>query len=142
MQNMTFGPDGGLTEACRLKHPTQPHLCFMSPHMVDTIQTPLFMYNSRFDAWQLGNILQTNWVEEPQQRSVMQYGADFLKALAPLTASPSSPHGGCITTCICHGCPWSSMNFSNAARSGHRVTASEAFNDWWYRLRAYLFNSI
>jgi len=29
MQNMTFGTDGGLTEACRTKHPTQPHLCFM-----------------------------------------------------------------------------------------------------------------
>ena len=45
MQNMTFGPDGGLTEACRIKHPTQPHLCFMSPHMLDTIETPLFMYH-------------------------------------------------------------------------------------------------
>jgi hypothetical protein len=41
MQNMSFGPDGGLTEACRLKHPTEPHLCFMSPHMVDTIQVCL-----------------------------------------------------------------------------------------------------
>jgi len=41
MQNMSFGPDGGLTEACRLKHPSEPHLCFMSPHMVDTIQVCL-----------------------------------------------------------------------------------------------------
>ena len=112
MQNMSFGPDGGLTEACRLKHPSEPHLCFMSPHMVDTIQvclsvcetpspcqfsptawklkgcrdrlgthilretqntwrfaqTPLFMLNSRFDRWQLNNILQTDWATEPAQR--------------------------------------------------------------------------
>ena len=55
MQNLTFGPDGGLTEECRLQHPEQPHLCFMSPHMQDTIETPFFMYNSRFDEWQLLN---------------------------------------------------------------------------------------
>ena len=33
MQNLTFGPDGGLTEACQAKHPGAPGLCFMSPHM-------------------------------------------------------------------------------------------------------------
>ena len=33
MQNLTFGSDGGLTAACQAKHPTEPHLCFMSPHM-------------------------------------------------------------------------------------------------------------
>ena len=48
MQNMSFGADGGLTEACRAKHPSEPHLCFMSPHMVDTIETPLFMMNSKY----------------------------------------------------------------------------------------------
>ena len=86
--------------------------------MVDTIQTPLFMVNSKYDHWQLNNILQTNWRTEQEQRSVLQYGADFLKALAPLSASSTSPHGGCITTCICHGCPWGGMNFTNAARPG------------------------
>ena len=38
MQNMTFGADGGLTAACKDKHPTQPHLCFMSPHMQEFIK--------------------------------------------------------------------------------------------------------
>ena len=135
MQNMSFGPDGGLTEACRLRHPTAPHLCFMSPHMVDTIETPLFMLNSRFDSWQLGNILQTNWVDADElqkQRAVLQYGVDFVRSLAPLTASPTSPHGGLICTCICHGCPWPSMNFTNAAANGVQKSSSQAFADWWY----------
>ncbi len=132
MQNLTFGPDGGLTEACRLKHPTEPHLCFMSPHMVDTVQTPLFILNSKYDRWQLENILQTGWITEPQQRSVLQYGVDFMKSLTPLTASPTSPHGGCITTCICHGCPWNDMNFTNAAANGAWVTSTQAFANWWY----------
>ena len=58
MQNMSFGEDGGLTVACQRKHPTEPHLCFMSPHMADVIETPLFMFNSQYDAWQLGNEFQ------------------------------------------------------------------------------------
>ena len=42
MQNMTFGADGGLTKACQEKHPTEPGLCFMSPHMQEFIETPFF----------------------------------------------------------------------------------------------------
>jgi hypothetical protein len=48
MQNLTFGQDGGLTQACQAKHPTEPWLCFMSPHMQDVIQTPFFMFNSKY----------------------------------------------------------------------------------------------
>lgn len=47
MQNMSFGEDGALMAACEAKHPTEPWLCFMSPHMVDVIQTPFFMLNSK-----------------------------------------------------------------------------------------------
>ena len=38
MQNLTFGAEGGLAEACRDKHPDDPHVCFMAPHMADTIK--------------------------------------------------------------------------------------------------------
>ena len=38
MQNLTFGTDGGLTKACQEKHPDEPGLCFMSPHMQDVIK--------------------------------------------------------------------------------------------------------
>jgi len=47
MQNLTFGSDGGLTAACQAKHPTEPGLCFMSPHMQDVIKTPFFVFNSK-----------------------------------------------------------------------------------------------
>lgn len=47
MQNLTFGPDGGLMAACRDKYPDAPWLCFMSPHMEDVIETPFFMFNSK-----------------------------------------------------------------------------------------------
>ena len=48
MQNMSFGDDGALEAACKAKHPTSPGLCFMSPHMQDAIQTPFFMFNSKY----------------------------------------------------------------------------------------------
>jgi hypothetical protein len=47
MQNLTFGADGGLTKGCQAKHPDEPWLCFMSPHMQDAIQTPFFMVRSQ-----------------------------------------------------------------------------------------------
>jgi hypothetical protein len=105
MQNMSFGEDGGLTEACQIKHPTEPHLCFMSPHMADVIETPLFMFNSQYDAWQLGNEFQATFGvnQTQQQEGVIQYGADFITQLmAAGIGANGSKHGGVITSCICH----------------------------------------
>jgi hypothetical protein len=111
MQNMTFGGDGGdgaLTPACQAKHPDEPWLCFMSPHMQDVMETPFFMFNSKvrvmhplarthartrtltltrahqrpffpqYDAWQLGNEFQSKWVTPAEQQGVLQYGLDFM----------------------------------------------------------------
>jgi hypothetical protein len=126
MQNMTFGTDGGLTEACRAKHPSEPHLCFMSPHMADVIETPLFMFNSKFDAWQLANEFQSSWPDTPSQNGVLQYGADFMTELtAAGIGSAGSKHGGMITSCICHGCPWSDLVLDGK-------TSAEHFADWFY----------
>ena len=84
MQNLTFGADGGLTEQCQTEHPTAPGLCFMSPHMQDTIKTPYFMFNSKYDAWQLGSEFQSNWATKAEQDGVVQYGKDFLTQFAPV----------------------------------------------------------
>jgi len=107
MQNLTFGSDGGLTAACRAKHPDAPHLCFMSPHMEDVVQSPLFVFNSKYDAWQLANELQTKWATAAEQKAVLQYGEDFLAQFEPLKANPKN--GAMITSCICHGCPWTEL---------------------------------
>lgn len=60
MQNLTFSPDGGLTATCQEQFKTEPWKCFMSPHAQAFVKTPYFMFNSKYDAWQLTNILQTN----------------------------------------------------------------------------------
>ena len=121
MQNLSFGSDGGLTKACKAKHPDHPWLCFMSPHMVDVIETPFFVFNSKYDAWQLSNIFQSffdwnqlnwnqsswilsNWATPAEKAGVLAYGADFMTDFAQVMAD--SKNGAFITSCICHGCPW------------------------------------
>jgi len=104
MQNLTFGSDGGLTAACEQKHPDAPGLCFMSPHMVDVVKTPLFVFNSKYDSWQLGNEFQSGWTTKEEQQGVLQYGNDFLGQFKAVQAD--SKNGAFITSCICHGCPW------------------------------------
>eukprot|EP00041_Stephanoeca_diplocostata_P011445 m.189921 g.189921 ORF g.189921 m.189921 type:complete len:414 (+) comp18538_c0_seq5:231-1472(+) len=123
MQNLTFGSDGALLPACKAAFPDAPHYCFMSPHMQQFIQTPFFMFNSKYDAWQLQNELQTEWVTKPEQDAVLQYGEDFLKQFAPVPTE--GKNGAMITSCICHGCPWSSLKLANK-------TSYEHYADWRY----------
>jgi hypothetical protein len=65
------------------------------------------MFNSKFDSWQLANILQTPWTTPAQQAAVIAYGADFMQQFQPVAAEQKN--GAFITSCICHGCPWSSL---------------------------------
>ena len=125
MQNLTFGADGALTAACQAKHPTEPHLCFMSPHMNDVIETPFFMFNSKYDAWQLGNEFQSSWTTKAEQAGVLQYGLDFIQQLAPVSSPTVTKNGGMITSCICHGCPWPALVLEGK-------TSFEHYADWYY----------
>ena len=44
----SFGADGGLMPECGAAFPPeQRHYCVMSPHMVEFVRTPLFVFNSR-----------------------------------------------------------------------------------------------
>jgi hypothetical protein len=98
--------------------------------MQEFIETPFFMFNSRFDEWQLLNELQTgtsrqHMADEPAvQNAVIGYGATFLDEVAPV-GGVGSKNGGFITTCICHSCPWNILALENK-------TSFEHFADWFY----------
>ena len=58
-----------------------------------------------------------------QQDGVVQYGADFLTELNPLwNGTEPSKHGGTITTCICHGCPWPDLTFGPENKTTYEVS--------------------
>ena len=40
--------------------------------MQDVIKTPFFMFNSKYDAWQLGSEFQSNWATKAEQDGVLQ----------------------------------------------------------------------
>eukprot|EP00927_Polykrikos_kofoidii_P041022 TRINITY_DN3495_c0_g1_i1.p1 TRINITY_DN3495_c0_g1~~TRINITY_DN3495_c0_g1_i1.p1 ORF type:complete len:442 (-),score=35.85 TRINITY_DN3495_c0_g1_i1:169-1386(-) len=123
MQNLTFGSDGGLTAACQSLYPAKPHFCFMSPHMQQLIRTPFFMFNSKYDAWQLNNELQTKWTTPATRQAVLDYGDDFMTQFEPVRAEPRN--GAFITSCICHGCPWTRLTWDGG-------TAYEHYADWYH----------
>jgi len=123
MQNLTFGPDGGLTAACQRAYPANPHYCFMSPHMQKFIHTPFFMFNSKYDKWQLDNELQAKFKRPAAEAAVLQYGKDFLTQFSPVQGEPK--HGAMITSCICHGCPWGSLKLDGKNSYQH-------YADWYY----------
>jgi hypothetical protein len=143
MQNLTFGSDGGLTSDCQTAFPNDPHYCFMSPHMQKFIKTPFYIFNSKFDAWQMGNILQIGCLckqnsahpsttcsaapsancNSAKKSAIDQYGVDFLRDLQPVIGE--SQNGAFITSCICHGCDW-----ANLAVGGK--TSYQHYADWYY----------
>eukprot|EP00966_Prymnesium_polylepis_P018669 429858-Prymnesium_polylepis.1 len=89
----------------------------MSPHMQDVVLAPIFVFNSKYDAWQLANELQTKWATKAEQAAVVQYGVDFLDAFAPVRANPKN--GAMITSCICHGCPWADLELEGKTTYQH-----------------------
>lgn len=124
MQNLTvaMGKDategGALDPACVEHYSATDDVfkCFMSPHMNQFIDTPFFMLNSKYDAWQADNILQLPCATNPkvrcndtEQQDVLDYGSDFLTDFAPVETDKGGQDGAFITSCICHGCPWSDL---------------------------------
>jgi hypothetical protein len=42
-----------------------------------------------------------------------------LEQLAPVYTAPESKNGGMITSCICHGCPWSDLILEGQTTEQH-----------------------
>jgi hypothetical protein len=53
---------------------------------------------------------------DAEQAAVVQYGSDFLEALKPVIES-APKNGAFITSCVCHGCPWSEVT-TGASENG------------------------
>jgi len=118
MHNLTFGADGGLTAECQSAFASNPHYCFWSPYMHKFIRTPFFMFNSKYDAYQLARVLDVKGMETAEEQSaVLQYGSDFLKDFEQLQDEPKN--GGMITSCICHNCPWSHLALDGKSSYQH-----------------------
>ena len=54
MQNCS----GGVNQDCIKANPTEEWKCFFAQYTEPHIKPPFFGYNSQYDTWQLGNILE------------------------------------------------------------------------------------
>eukprot|EP01052_Picozoa_sp_SAG31_P001350 SAG31_NODE_46_length_30980_cov_226.095107_10_plen_270_part_00 len=145
MMNMTFasrGSSGALDPDCYIAFPHEPWKCFLAPHMQRFIRAPWFMMQSKFDFWQLGNVLMlpnTNCVVNGRRKrcedtpdevaAVLQYGVDTLQQMQQLINTHVQRRiGGFITSCICHyHCPYGLGR--NITAEG--VSSSEAYAIWY-----------
>jgi len=130
MQNLTFGMDGGLTKACETAFSDTPHYCFMAPHMHPYITHPFYMFNSKFDFWQLRNELQIhNWTtNSAQAKAVVQYGMDFVDQFVSI--EHAGHNGAFITSCICHGCDWYSTAYVDDNSSDSKLSPLQHYAKW------------
>ena len=72
----------------------------------------------RFDAWQIGNILQiSQWNTKPEQDAIVEYGASFLTQFA--AAAAAGRNGAFISTCICHACPFHKLELGGKTAFQH-----------------------
>lgn len=92
--------------------------------MAKYIETPFFMFNSKYDAWQLASEFQSQWTTRAEQDGVIQYGKDFMSQFNAIV--PKNPkNGAMITSCICHGCPWNTLTTGRDAK-----TAYQHYAEW------------
>jgi len=121
MVNATFGDDGGLMKSCHdglLERGMDVRLCIMAEHVIEFVKTPVFAFNSKFDSFQLENILQAyNFTDDNDREADLQYGVDFVEQLQPLM--DDSKNGAFITSCICHGCPWEALQIDGKNSFAH-----------------------
>ena len=149
---MTGG--GGTNAACVAAQPTgEAWRCLMAEYLVPHVRTPLFVMNSAYDAYQLGNIGGSSCVPTaatPCDDAVaLSYGAAFRRAAAAVAAD--GKNGVYVTACYVHEinvnyCSGQSMpncvgwspresgseKWHYDMRVGGR-TPQQAFGDWYLR---------
>eukprot|EP00041_Stephanoeca_diplocostata_P023354 m.572245 g.572245 ORF g.572245 m.572245 type:complete len:442 (-) comp22269_c0_seq4:1603-2928(-) len=97
---------GGTNLACLASNPgASSWKCLMAPYIVQYIQTPIYVMNSAYDAWQLPNILQDNCISTKDKAcndtAPMNYGAAFKQAIAEVLTI-SANNGVYVDSCYVH----------------------------------------
>lgn len=102
-----------LSPDCLAEYHDSPWLCMVVQHAGRFIETPLFVMNSMYDAWQLNMILGLNRSSIYNNQDgtgsllpvVLDYGKDFMKEFNSFWEEGIKNeryHGAFIQSCICH----------------------------------------
>eukprot|EP00052_Salpingoeca_macrocollata_P010929 m.84387 g.84387 ORF g.84387 m.84387 type:complete len:428 (-) comp17792_c0_seq1:117-1400(-) len=99
---------GGTNAACLQAYAASEHWkCLMAPYLSPHIQTPLFVMNSAYDAYQVQNILDIGCVPDSgscsasQQTALQSYRAAFVEAVASVYQNRTQ-NGVYVDSCYVH----------------------------------------
>ncbi|KAH0646735.1 hypothetical protein KY290_034331 [Solanum tuberosum] len=125
----------------------EPSLCFFPQNVISFIETPLFIINSAYDAWQINNTLVPSNLDPQhiwehckvrisnctlnQRTTIKAFGVEFLKAFDGLT--PCITRGYFITSCHTHAqIVTPEYWFSTSSPRILNKTIAEAVGDWYF----------
>jgi len=100
---------GGTNLKCLAAHTDEKWKCLMAPYIAPHIETPFFVMNSAYDAWQMSHVLQTQCIPAPNrgpcsadQNATMQSFHDkFVKDIASVTDGKPK-NGVYVDSCYVH----------------------------------------
>lgn len=151
---------GGTNLKCLSANTGQEWKCLMAPYIAEHLETPVFVMNAAYDAWQMGNVLQTQCVPTPtkactaaQNASLRSFREQFVANISRVTAGKPR-NGFYLDGCYVHeqnvdycsgqGMPncvgWSPLEpgskkwgytTSVAVSDGRKLTPQEAFGAYY-----------
>jgi len=119
-QNATSGVDQDCIGAHSAGGDT--YLCFFAEHTTPYIKTPIFPLQSRYDSWQVGNILGTN-----ETAPVNTYGTMFAQRFQAVVNNPEN--GYFFDSCYHHCGEWDSIKIDNSL-------SGAAMRDWYNKVNS------
>jgi len=97
----------GVNQRCIVSRPNSASDCMFAEHTVPYITTPIFPLQSRYDSWQLDNILGT----KNDDGLANAYGQLFEQRFAALNTLPGN--GYFFDSCYHHCAMWNSIRIRN-----------------------------
>ncbi|KAH9607501.1 hypothetical protein KSS87_017433, partial [Heliosperma pusillum] len=142
----THGSAKNLPEACTSKF--SPELCMFPHYAARDIQTPLFVLNSAYDSWQIGEIFLQGavdpdgnwkncvtgitWCSDSQIEALRSFNKQFFAGLSSICDNNPSK-GLFINSCFCH-CQSEAQQtwLSDDSTRLDNTTIAKAVGDWFY----------
>lgn len=138
---------GALAAGCRAAQPPGGEWrCFMAAVAAPFVAAPLFVWQSKFDHFQLEAFLSVDcayaqaynppWAAAPacspnNTRDIRAYGAYFMQQLQPLVAAPGPHRALYLTSCVLHGMDYNFLTVGANDAGELGVTPNVAFNLWY-----------
>jgi len=99
-----------ISSACIAKNSDAPHHCMIAPYAAEYIRTPLFMFNSKYDSYQLVNIVgeERDGVYANKEalttykEDTLKFGEAWLEAFQQFEILNNTLHSAFLVSCICH----------------------------------------